>query len=67
MLIDNQFELGQIVFLKTDKDQQERIITALEIRPKDCISYEVYASTVVSWHYDFEMTKEPNITYKTNG
>ena len=30
MIIDNKFDLGKIVYLKTDKDQIRRIVTAIQ-------------------------------------
>ena len=51
------FEPGDIVYLKTDRDQFERIVTGYCIR-KSGISYELALGSVTSWHFDFEISVE---------
>lgn len=60
MILDNKFELGQTVYLITDKDQLPRIVTSMQIRP-NCISYELSCGSAASWHYDFEISIETNV------
>jgi hypothetical protein len=55
MLIDNIFEIGDMVYLKTDLEQQPRIVFALEVRKGD-IMYRLVCGTEVSDHYDFELS-----------
>jgi len=57
-LMDNKHEIGNIVYLKTDIDQYQRIITGLYIRPCNVITYGLTQGTDESWHYDFEITVE---------
>lgn len=61
MNINNRFNLGQIVYLITDVDQLERIVTAITVRGNITLSYELSCGTVSSWHYDFEMASEVDI------
>ena len=53
----DKFDIGEPVFLKTDREQRRRIITAICSRA-DGVVYELSHSTTKSWHYDFEMSTE---------
>jgi hypothetical protein len=61
MVIDNKFEIGSIVYLKTDKDQNERIIRQINIDVSNSIQYSIAYGSCISWHYDFEITAEKNV------
>jgi hypothetical protein len=63
-VIDNKFELGQIVFLKTDTDQKERIVTGFCVRQYGQ-SYELMQGNAGSWHSDFEISTEKNVLMTT--
>ncbi len=62
--IDNKFPLGQIIYLKTDKEQMPRIVTAIKITPHELV-YEVYAGTICSNHFDIEMSETADILMNT--
>ncbi|RLD76319.1 MAG: hypothetical protein DRJ15_15550 [Bacteroidetes bacterium] len=57
------FKIGDTVYLKTDPAQLERLITGINIR-QNGLSYEVSLSEDLSWHYDFELSREQNIAKK---
>jgi hypothetical protein len=61
MKIDNKFEIGQQVYIKTDKDQSTRIVTSIQIRPNNLLMYELGCGSQCSWHYDFEITEDQNV------
>jgi hypothetical protein len=61
MIIDNKFEIGQSVYLKTDEDQRERIIRQLCFRGSGLVQYELMCGTVGSWHDEFEIMEEKNV------
>lgn len=63
MVIDNRYEIGEIIYLKTDNDQLLRLISGIMICGKD-IMYEVSHGTTTSKHYEFELTPEVNILAK---
>jgi hypothetical protein len=63
-VVDNKFDLGQIVYLKTDADQRERIVTGFCIRQAGQ-SYELMQGNIGSWHYDFEISEEKNVLMST--
>ncbi|SFS30715.1 hypothetical protein [Lutibacter maritimus] len=57
------FYIGQIVYLKTDLEQEKYFVTGIEIRQtgvKYFISSKGYESAV----YDFELTKDQNVLVK---
>lgn len=58
MVIDNKFNIGDIVYVVTDPDQMGRIITSFEVTPGNVLIYRCYCGTVNSNHYDFELSKE---------
>lgn len=51
------FELGQLVYLKTDTDQLPRIVTAIIVKP-NLLVYELSQSDKTSDHYAFEISSE---------
>ena len=64
-IIENRYNLGQTVYLFTDKDQAEKIIIGILLRP-DGIQYQVACGTIYSWHYELELSSEMNLAYKTS-
>lgn len=63
MIIESKYDIGEIVYLKTDKEQSERIITA--IMWTEGIRYELKSGIVSNWHYEFEITVEKNVLITT--
>ena len=61
MIIENKFELGEILYLKTDVDQLCRICTAIIVCPDNSFLYELTCGTQASKHYDFEISQEKNL------
>lgn len=57
MIINNLFEIGSIVFLKTDQDQKPRIVHELLVSINGVV-YKVMQGAFSSWHYDFELSTE---------
>ena len=62
MVIDNKFEIGQIVYIKTDTDQDEGLITSIYIHPGNCISYSVSRGDQACTCYGFELSVEKDLT-----
>ena len=60
MLIENKFNIGDEVYLKTDVDQNCRLVTGLTIRATS-ISYDLSCGVAESTHYDFEITIEKDV------
>lgn len=52
--------IADIVYLKTDTNQKERMVTGIRIYPTGII-YELTHCDSVSYHYDFEISIEKNV------
>ena len=64
MVIDNKFDLGQTVYLKTDKEQLPRIVVRLFVTHHN-ILYSLAQGTGETSHYDIEISEEINVVLKT--
>jgi hypothetical protein len=56
-ILDNVFDLGQTVYLKTDKDQIPRIITAIQLNDNGLL-YRSAQGTNEYWSTKLELSKE---------
>lgn len=65
MIIENKFEIGETLYLVTDEEQNKRLCTAIVICPDNSLLYEVISGTSASKHYEFELSREPDIAMKT--
>ena len=65
MTITLKYEFGDIVYLKTDPDQLERMVTRAIISPNGVL-YEVTCGTTASTHYEMEMTEHRDIKKQLN-
>jgi len=61
MVIDNKFEIGQLVYLKTDEEQKERMVVNIIIGPNDTLRYLLCLAAAETWHYEMEITHEKNV------
>lgn len=64
MVVDNKFNFGDFVYLKTDSEQHKRIVSRI-VLSKDSIIYEVSFGSEVSSHYCFEMSKDKDVVLAT--
>lgn len=64
MIIDNKYEFGQTVYLKTDPDQLPRIVTRFQVTPMG-VFYGLCSGTNDTWHYEMEISDEINAVLKT--
>lgn len=55
------FEIGSIVYLKTDKDKKDRLVRSYQVKQSG-IEYELICERDSSWHYDFEITEDKTQT-----
>jgi hypothetical protein len=56
-----KYEIGQIVYLKTDPDQYERMIIARCERQNNYYEYELAFGSSLSWHCEMEISSEKNM------
>lgn len=64
MIIDNKHSIGDLVYLKTDIDQNERLITGIMIT-QNGLQYELSFNTDRSWHFDVEISKDKDMVKTT--
>lgn len=57
-----QLEIGEVVYLKTDREQLPRFVVGYIIRPQESIVYDLQSGgESVTSHYAFEISKEINV------
>lgn len=57
MVIDNKYNLGQVVFLHTDPDQLRRIVTQINILSGGVLIYGLSQCGSYSEHTEVEISK----------
>lgn len=65
MTLDTTHDFGDIVFVKTDRDQRPRQVTAIVVREYGYHKYELSCGTDASWHTAAELTTERDILLTT--
>jgi len=64
MEINNLFNINEIVFLRTDPDQFERLVTAFQVEHNK-IEYRISMGANFSWHSDYELSTEKSTVINT--
>lgn len=60
MVIDTKYNIGDTVYLVTDKDQLPRIVFCYIVYRSEII-YRIATGTTTSDHYDFELSDTKDI------
>jgi hypothetical protein len=60
MVINSKYNFFELVYLKTDCDQRQRMVTRLNVNPNG-ITYELTCGTQTSWHYEEEIAEEKDV------
>jgi len=63
MKVETEYNIEEVVFLKTDKEQLPRIVVGVIIR-KGTVLLELVHSVDYTTHYDYEVSKNQNILFK---
>lgn len=63
--VDLAFDVGAVVYLKTDEDQKKRIVYSIEIKQTGVL-YGLAQGNTTSWHFDFEISETADIKLKTS-
>lgn len=58
-----KLQLGQIVYLITDTEQLDRMVTAICERDNG-VQYELSCGSHISWHYRIEISTECDVLKK---
>jgi hypothetical protein len=64
MVIDPKYDIGETVYLKTDKEQEARIVFAYRVFRNE-ISYQLACGVSNSDHYEFELSREKDVIAAT--
>lgn len=59
MNLQTKYDIGELVFLRTDSDQLERMVTCIKICATGCI-YTLAHGTTETYHYEMELCRERN-------
>jgi hypothetical protein len=65
MHINNEYELGDIVYLRTDPDQNILVVTGILVTAGGLL-YKLAIGTSESVHYGLELSREKDILLATN-
>ena len=57
MIVDNKHNVGDVVFLKTDQDQFEFMVTGIFVTPPG-VMYELCQGPASSRHYECEISAD---------
>lgn len=60
IVVDTNFAIGDTVYLKTDIEQNPRIVYAYMVYKNECL-YKLACGKDSSDHYDFEISVEKNV------
>ena len=60
-IIHTDYEIAEVVYLVTDRDQEARIVVGFYMGAGDKVRYKVSCGTRESEHYDFEISREINV------
>lgn len=66
MKITTKYNIEDSVYLVTDSEQVERIITGIQIFPNNLIMYTLMCGVESSEHYEFELSDKPDVIKRTS-
>ena len=65
MEIDSKYEINDVVYLRMDKEQIERLVTGIMIRP-NCLTYHLSTQDDETIHYEIEISKDRDVVKATS-
>lgn len=64
MLLESKYDIGELVYLKTDKDQNKRMVLEV-LFSTNGVQYRLACGNCSSWHYEMECTIEKDVLQTT--
>ena len=61
-----EFQIGQIVYLKTDNQQKDRMIIGIHLKPNANVVYVLACGSDESYHYGIEIDDVRDVVKATN-
>jgi len=65
MVIKNEHDFGDVVYLKTDREQLPRIVVCILCYKQGELLYKLVCGTIQSDHYDYEISKTVDVLMTT--
>lgn len=62
MVIENKYNISDIVYLITDKEQLPRIVTGINVKPVGLV-YVLQNGVTETFHYEIELVSEKQLQY----
>lgn len=66
MNYNSQYGLGDIVFLKTDPEQLERMIIGVTFKCTGSLTYQLVCGTTDTDHYEIELSPKKDLLKELN-
>ena len=61
-----EFNIGDFVYAKMDREQAKRMVTAICLRPSLAVEYETTDGNTDLWYYGIELSTERDIVLATS-
>lgn len=61
IVIENKFDFGQTVYLKTDEDQKARLVVRITLTVAGTLVYGLSCGTNETTHFEIELSDEKNV------
>lgn len=62
IILNVEFEQGEIVYLRTDQEQLPRLVMGYRLQNMSVtVLYDLMCGTTQSCHYELELTREKNL------
>lgn len=63
VIVENEFNIGETVYLRTDVEQLPRVVTAISFTKRTEPRYQLMSGVIVSgWHNELELSKERDVS-----
>lgn len=62
LVLNPEFNIGDIVYIKTDIENSPSIVVGYKILPGEVIKYEVNNENYTTSFYDFEISLDKNVS-----
>ena len=61
MLIQNKYNFGDIVFIKTDAEQKERMVIAILASPQGLLQYQLACGDTTTWQIEMLISETKDV------
>ena len=61
IVLDTEYDFGDIVYVLTDPEQKPRLVTAICLRPQGYIQYELCCGDSYTWHIGTVLCRNKNV------